>query len=70
MDNLLPPYLHATNEAQLRLRELLLVYDLVFPHAGISAQFSRLNKNRGTVNNGWYASGSQRFWTLASWVDL
>lgn len=68
MDNLLQPSLHATTEAevQLRLKEFRLVYDLVFPQAGISAQFSRLNKNRGTVNNGWYASGSQRFWTLAS----
>ena len=71
MDNLLQPSLHTTNEpeAQLRLKELLLVYDLVFPYAGISAQFSRLNKNRGTVNNASYASGLQRYWTLASWVD-
>lgn len=62
MDNLLQPSLHATNEAeaQLRLKELLLVDDLVFPHARISVQFSRLSKNRGTVNNGSYVSGSQR----------
>ncbi|MCU1264134.1 MAG: hypothetical protein JWM21_452 [Acidobacteria bacterium] len=68
MDNLLQPSLHATNEAEarLRLKEPLLVDDLVFPYAGISVQFSRLSKNRGTFNNGLCASGSQRLWTLAS----
>ena len=68
MDNLLLPYLHATTkgEAQQRLKELPLVSDGIFLQAGISVQFSRLSKNRGTVNNGSYASGSQRLRTFAT----
>ena len=68
MDTPLLPYLQATNEAeaQQRLKELLLVDDRVFPQARISVEFSRLNKNRGTVNDGSYTSGSQRLCALAN----
>ncbi|MCU1264918.1 MAG: hypothetical protein JWM21_1236 [Acidobacteria bacterium] len=68
MDDLLLPSLHATNEAeaQQRLNEFGLVDDGDFAHAGISVQFSCLNKNRGTVKNGSYASGLQSLCALAS----
>jgi hypothetical protein len=68
MDNLLLPSLHSTNkvEAQQRLKELPLVSDRFFLHAGIAVQFSLLSKNRGTVKTASYASGSQRLRTFAT----
>jgi hypothetical protein len=62
MDDPLVLSLHATNEAeaQQRLGEFGLVDDRDFPHAGISGQFSRLSRNRGSVNNESYAFGQRR----------
>lgn len=68
MDDLLLPSLHVANEAeaQQRLDEFRLGDDRDFAHAGISVQFSRLSRNRGSVNNESYAFGQQRLCTLAS----
>ena len=73
MDNLLHPYLRATDEstAQHRLDKLLLVSDhSCFSYSGSSVQFSRLKGNRrsSTVEH-FSACGSQRSYTRArGWI--
>jgi len=68
MDDLVLPYFHATDEAepQERFKEFLLINRHDFSHTRISIQLSAVNKNRGTINNGSYAFGSQCLCTLAS----